>query len=167
MAWRLQDGGNRHIFRSNSGSPSPCQNQNPRPAATYQIWEVAEPTSAAPTYFSAVNIDGESVINAGVGTNIPTRKALGEIDGFRKDSSAKPLVVSIGSGLNPRIAVPRTPSFAPSSIITTIKALQSIVNNTEEVHEHMKRISEAQGFDYFRFSVDSGLEDLLLERKIS
>lgn len=27
----------------------------------------------------------------------------------------------------------------------------------------MKRISDAQGFDYFRFNVDSGLEDLKLD----
>lgn len=111
MAWRLQDGGNRHIFRSYSGSPSPHQNPDARPAATCQIWEVAGTTSAAPTYFSAVNIDGEFFIDGGVGTKNPTPEALGEIDGFRKDSSAKSLVVSIGFGLNPRITVPGTPSF--------------------------------------------------------
>ena len=164
MALRLQDGGgNHHVFRSYSASPSPHQQHTPRPAATCQIWEVVRATSAMPTFFSAVNIDGDRFIDGGVGINNPTREALNEIRESRQDGSAKPLIISIGSGLRPQMKIPRTSSSVSSSILTKRQALKSIATDTEDVHEQMRHASEAEGFDYFRFNVDSGLEDLLLD----
>ncbi len=164
MARRLKDGGgSRHIFRSYSNSPWPYQKPDPRPAADCQLWEVARATSATPGYFSAVNIDGESFVDGGLGTNNPTREAWTEIHVSRTSPSPKPLIISIGSGLGPQSNASRFPSLAPNTIITRMQAGRSTATIAEDVHETMQRASEAQDVDYFRFHVTSGLEDLALD----
>lgn len=121
-------------------------------------------TSAVPTCFSASKIEGKSFIDGGVGTNNPTSEALSEIQEARSDSSLKPLIVSFGSGLRPQDNMrSNLPYLLRNSITTTIKALQATATNTEDVHKDMKRTSEFHNIDYFRFNVESGLEDILLD----
>lgn len=116
-----------------------------------------------PTFFSAVDIDGDLFIDGGVGTNNPTRKALNEMRGSRQDWSVRPLIISIGWGLSLQTKIPRASSFVSNSISTTLQAFKSILTDTEDVHEQMRHASETEDIDYFCFTVDSGLGDLLLD----
>ena len=62
--------------------------------------------------FSAAKIDGEYYIVGGAATYCPVRETVNEIHGLRKDLSVKPLVISIGSGLEPQTKTPNSQSFA-------------------------------------------------------
>ena len=158
MAWRLQAGGGSQIFRSYPGGPSPQGEPAHKPAATCQIWEVVRATCASPPYFPAVKIDGEYYMDGGDATDHPVREAVKELQGVRKDPSAKPLVISIGAGLGFRN---KAPFFVPKSIDTAIQA-QGDLEKREFRKSFTKESAEIET-DYFRFFVESGLENIELD----
>ena len=46
----------------------------PGPASTFQIWEVARATSAAPTLFQPIHFDDTVFVDGGLTANNPTRR---------------------------------------------------------------------------------------------
>lgn len=72
---------------------------NPGPASTYQIWEVARATSAAPIFFAPIHLNDKVFVNGGVTANNPTQEALREV-AFLHGELSGTCVVSIGSGIS-------------------------------------------------------------------
>ena len=136
--------------------------RNPGSAATCQIWEAARATSAAPQYFAPIIIDKTRFVDGGFGTNNPTFEAFNELSQSKADSPLGPLVISIGSGTGRRHS-----SFKPSrvkpNIVSSLYSAINIATGTQRVHEEMSVIAREGKFEYFRFEVDEGLEDILLD----
>lgn len=93
--WRTFD----HKSDSGSNNPLPLH-LNPSAAHNDAIWKVARATSAAPTFFESINIEGEKHFDGGIGANNPSWYALHEIQ--LKHSYAPELFLSIGCGIKPR-----------------------------------------------------------------
>ena len=140
--------------------PHESDSLSSKPETSYQIWEAARATSAAPDYFPPMTLSQSSFVDGGFGTNNPALVALKEIQTVRKAQSrripfAKPLFISIGSGMT--LPVSKATSSSKLNIFTTTK---SLITDTGRVHDDMLIIAEMQEIDYFRFEVDSGLEDV-------
>ena len=104
-----------------------------------------------------------SFVDGGFGTNNPAFMALKEIQAVhkaqpRRISSAKPFVISIGSGMISPMSRPTS-----SHKLRLILAAKSLLTDTDRVHRDMLVIAETRGIDYFRFEVDSGLEDVSID----
>ena len=143
--------------------PHESDSSSSEPETSCQIWEAARATSAAPGYFPPMTLGQSSFVDGGFGTNNPALEALKEIQALRKAQSrrihfAKPLVISIGSGLT----FPMSKSTS-SSRLNIILAAKCLLTNTERVHADMLIMAERQEVDYFRFEVDSGLEDVSID----
>lgn len=163
-AYALQgDTASTHMFRTYSQTLA-SDNSLPKPATDCQIWEVARATSAAPYFFPSVTIGQTNFIDGGFGSNNPAREALGDIQASRKAVSPyiqlpKILIISVGSGVRSQVSV--SDSSNPKNYL--VAAARSLITDTEAAHRDMKVVSEAQGIDYFRFAVDSGLSDLAID----
>lgn len=70
---------------------------NPGPAHNGPIWEVAWATSAAPTYFEAIKIQGRKFLDGGIGGNNPTLIAFKEVKNLHDIPPS--ILVSIGTGI--------------------------------------------------------------------
>ncbi len=77
-----------------------------------KIWQVARATSAAPTYFLPIDINGITYGDGRIGWNNPTMEAINEAD-YIWPSRPIACVVSIGTGLEDAIQL-ATESKAPS-----------------------------------------------------
>lgn len=93
-----------YLFRSyhhNKGSPMSEHSfrpLNPGPAHSGPLWEVARATSAAPTYFEAIQFMNRKFLDGGLGANNPGRIALQEVG--RMHAPHRPaLLVSVGTGV--------------------------------------------------------------------
>ncbi len=143
-----------------SDSSKPDHIRNPGSAATCLVWEAARATSAAPQYFHPVVIDKEMFVDGGFGTNNPTFEAFAEVTQSKVDLD--PLVISIGSGAGRRHSSSRTSKMKPR-LVSSIHSAIDIATDTKRVHEEMSVIARRRNFEYFRFTVDEGLEDVLLD----
>lgn len=97
-----------YIFRSYDHTDGDIMTiKNPGPADEHAIWMVARATSAAPTYFDPIEIDGELYSDGGMGYNNPVTLVLDEV--LSKSSTVGPclmtkvldLLLSIGTGQKP------------------------------------------------------------------
>ena len=136
--------------------------RNPGSAATCQIWEAARATSAAPKYFAPILIDEKLFIDGGFGTNNPTFEAFNELTQSKRDIPLDPLMISVGSGTGRRRSRLKTSRIKPL-IVSNIYSAFDLATDTDRVHQQMSIIARERKFAYFRFSVDEGLEDILLD----
>ena len=75
--------------------------RNPGPAHDLPIWQVARATSAAPTYFEEVKIEGLKYLDGGFGANNPCVEIFREVrkmNNYNKECIGT--VVSIGTGMS-------------------------------------------------------------------
>ena len=124
---------------------------------TLPIWTVARATTAAPTYFRAVEVSEETYVDGGFGFNNPSVLAYHEV--IRRHDNIG-MILSIGSGtskdgvgsgsINPRDRI--MPFFA---VIRHLQSLVNLVTETERSHQHMADIARAGRVSYFRFNVES------------
>ena len=136
--------------------------RNPGSAATCQIEEAARATSAAPQYFSPIVIGGNPFVDGGFGTNNPTFEAFNELTQSKVNSPLDPLIVSIGSGTGLHPSSLEKLKIKPK-LLSNIYSAIHLATGTQRVHEEMSVVAREQRFGYFRFSVDEGLEDILLD----
>jgi hypothetical protein len=83
----IREGGSSKVrelrmFRSYNHDNSSNLVVSPGPAAIEPIWQIARAVSAAPTYFSPIEVDGDMYYDAGLGFNNPTMAALQEVVAF-------------------------------------------------------------------------------------
>jgi hypothetical protein len=97
-----------HVFRSyDHEHGAQAEIKNPGPADQHAIWQVARATSAAPTYFDPIEIDGVEYFDGGVGSNNPVMLLIDEVisksglTGPGRFLAAFDVLISIGTGQKP------------------------------------------------------------------
>ena len=109
-----------------------------------------------------MKIEGNTFVDGGFGTNNPTFEAFKELIYSDVDLPTEPLVISIGSGFSRHRSKLKQSEFRPEFVSTVFSAL-NLATRTEEVHEDMLAVATNRQFEYFRFNVDEGLEDIHLD----
>ena len=109
-----------------------------------------------------MNIEGNTFVDGGFGTNNPTFEAFKELIYSDANSPTEPFVISIGSGISRHRSNLKQSKFRPDVVSTIFSAL-NLATRTEEVHEDMLAVARNRQFEYFRFNVDEGLEDIHLD----
>ena len=98
------------------------------------IWQVARATSAAPTFFSPIEIDDVLYGDGGTGWNNPTKEAIAEV---RNIWPTRPIgiVISIGTGLEEPLQLRDKSTKLP-------KLAQSFLDNTSPKHAFQLAVAE-------------------------
>jgi Patatin-like phospholipase len=144
-----------------------------------QIWEAARATSAAPTFFLPIKIDGVAYGDGGMGWNNPTHEAINEA---HQIWPGRPIgcLVSLGTGLEDAVQLMGSTEHPVGGI--TGKALHTVsqklefrlkvakycvdcVTSCERVHEDIARNLLGNGLDgkYFRLNIPQGMAKIQLE----
>ena len=143
--------------------------RNPGVAHDVPIWQVARATSAAPTYFKAMTIDGREYIDGGVGANNPSEETYREImsmNNHRKEAIG--LFLSVGTGVDNRINRIATRRYRPGDLkhnrlINLLKFGKKWMTNSEGPHEYMIEKCNEGDFEYYRLDVDEGVGPIKLD----
>lgn len=118
---------------------------NPGPASSFQIWEVARATAAAPRYFTPLKHDNREFYDGGITSNNPSLQALGEMQALLPDTPIN-CMVSIGSGIMP----PEEPAARSSDAV--IRLLTTVVTETQDTERLAFATAYGRGVPYFRFN---------------
>jgi hypothetical protein len=144
-----------------------------------RIWEAARATSAAPTFFLPIKINGVAYGDGAMGWNNPTQEALNEAHHIWPN---RPIgcLVSLGTGLEDAVQLMESTEHPLGGI--TGKALQTVspklefrlkaakycaecVTSCERVHVDIDRNLLSNGLDgkYFRLNIPQGMGKIQLE----
>ena len=141
------------------------QSRNPGPAHDIPIWQVARATSAAPTYFKEIKIDGRSYLDGGFGgVNNPCEEMYNEVLRMNNgNAQSVRAIVSIGTGKSNSARMLHTGPL--SKFWGYINFAKKWATDSENVHERMEnRQAEAEDpFYYERFNVEGGLDGMKLD----
>ena len=137
--------------------------RNPEAKGVYQIWQVVRATSAAPNYFSPITVDGKLFVDGGFGTNNPTLEAFREATWSDDDMPSNLMIISIGSGVGKHLSRFGGSKSKYGLLLKYIESAIRMVSDTERVHQETLMISRERNMKYFRFNVDTGLEDISLD----
>jgi hypothetical protein len=142
------------------------------------IWQAARATSAAPTFFMPVEIDGVLYGDGGTGWNNPTEEAIAEAHTIWPN---RPIgcLVSLGTGLEKELQLGddkgRNDSLKRSLLrkglpkvsfnIAVAEYFVASLTSCEKTHRKISEHPEKLGIagKYFRFNVPQGLSDIGLE----
>ena len=145
-----------------------------------RIWEAARATSAAPTFFQPITINGAKYGDGGTGWNNPTAEALSEANRIWSRHSIGCLL-SLGTGLEEAIQLSEgndelsdgfsrllLQKFAPQTSFQFEVAKYCVASLTscEKIHREVsekypERIVPSR--NYFRFNVPQGMSKISLE----
>ena len=125
-------------------------------ATTCSILDVCRATSAAPTFFQSIKFSHNSFDDGGFGMNNPSFEILQEIrDTCMTSGETIGLFLSIGTGkaesfTHPHLSISKRSQSNPRSSQTSTNTEKSLTD----------AILEREIGNYFRISIDSGLEDV-------
>jgi hypothetical protein len=124
-----------------------------KPDVGLSIWEVARATTAAPSYFSPLKIEGARFIDGGLLSNNPTLEVLKEAALFRdRGNTHFCCILSIGTGVS------LTESKRHSGLSSTQKALfSSLRTSTATVNSQIRELFPDPD-RYWRFESGESLE---------
>ena len=150
----------------NLGFPSLFRSWTPGANQTYDctIVEAARATSAAPTFFKAIEF-GEPIkqryIDGGLGCNNPVRHVIEEA---KSSFPNRPIscVLSLGTGAANIIGLNRADAFQRLLPLDLIRALKGMATDCEQRSEETAHDAATQSFQYIRLNVDQGLQDVSL-----
>ena len=135
---------------------------NPGPAHAIPIWKVGRATSAAPSYFDPMKIDGQKFIDGGFGCNNPSVAAYCEVIQMHNWSpKVINMFLTIGTG---------EPDFDYDSgngwthVLKTLKALPKVVTGAKESHATLANITRAHNVRYYRWNVSKDLGNLKMDK---
>ena len=137
-----------YLFRSYDHWPTPNRQgkkrnifeRNPGPADNIPIWQVAQATTAAPTYFDQITISNKTFGDGGLGTNNPVEEIFWEVSTMHgNDSSVVDLLVSIGTGQADPVPFYNS---GPWKIQSFIDATKALATDSEKKHEYMEALLE-------------------------
>ncbi len=138
--------------------------RNPGLAHDIPIWQVARATSAAPTYFKAMKIDGIEYVDGGLGSNNPCEEIYDEVRKMNNNSDkCVSIMLSIGTGKNYH-----TSRVKGTGILRYLHLYDFAMKRTTgfEVNDagmrNKQNYSQHQ-FKYFRLNVESGPEGVKLD----
>ncbi|KAK6347586.1 hypothetical protein TWF718_005424 [Orbilia javanica] len=127
-----------------------------------KIWEAARATSAAPTYFKPLKIDGRELIDGGLGANNPLGWLWTEILAVFGPARTTSTFLSIGTGIpaNNELKDPGN----PTKILHTVDTIASAALNTELTHVLFRTLvnafaPQAREKKYYRFNVGKYIGD--------
>ncbi|MCJ1245904.1 hypothetical protein MMC30_003108 [Trapelia coarctata] len=129
--------------------------RNPGPADNCQIWEAARATSAAPTYFKPVTINGSTYVAGALGFNNPSREIIREVLSMHSYAeNSVSCLVSIGTG---RPKKSKDEFFKPGkrTINSFRNAAMKAAYDRGSTHEDTESFMLAKKLDYFRFDADA------------
>ncbi|KFY54352.1 hypothetical protein V497_07790 [Pseudogymnoascus sp. VKM F-4516 (FW-969)] len=121
-----------------------------------KVWEACRATSASPTFFDPVQIEGRRFIDGGLGYNNPIFKVYDEARKIWKDRTI--IATSIGTGEAPGTKFNGTRKQIAESIKKIITDCDRIADDFYNLKEDM--VKEGR---YFRLSVTHGLSNIGLE----
>ncbi len=159
-----------YLFRSyknlhkSENSKERSLDRNPALAHDIPIWKVARATSAAPTYFKPMKIDGLEYLDGGFGANNPCVEIYDEVRRMNNNSDkCAKVVLSIGTGQNNKMN-----RFGGSGIqryLNYMNFARKWAAESEKTHADMlKKLEYSQHkFHYVRLSVRSGLDVMKLD----
>ncbi|KFA46064.1 hypothetical protein S40293_10064 [Stachybotrys chartarum IBT 40293] len=144
-----------------------------------KIWEVARATSAAPTFFEAMTIDGIKYSDGGTGWNNPTSEAIAEADEIWPN---RPIgcIVSMGTGLEDPVQLRDSNGQVKESFVRALfqrlapahafkvavaEYCVKSLTSCERVHADLSLSLTRYGLDggYFRLNVPQGMSQIGLE----
>ncbi|KAI9698251.1 MAG: hypothetical protein M1820_007521 [Bogoriella megaspora] len=158
-----------YIFRTyDHPYPSPLSerddikgHKNPGPAHTFAMWKVARATSAAPKYFSNIDIGDRTFRDGGMGANNPSSLALKEVRQMHSQTPA--LLLSVGTGRPPEEGG-RTPN--PGYIRdwgNVMGILQKLATQSEQTHLDVRDDCNNLSIVYYRQNVGPALKEIKLD----
>lgn len=142
---------------------------DPFPAS---IWQVARATSAAPTYFLPIEINGVLYGDGGTGWNNPTKEAIDEARSIWPDRHIG-ILLSLGTGLEDALCLNDTSKQVTKTIQTLLRKTSpkysfrlavaeyavKCLTSCELVHQEVAQRSDVeilQG-NYYRLNVSQGM----------
>ena len=126
--------------------------RNPGDSPEFDIWQVARATSAAPSYFKSTRLFEYRYFDAAVNMNNPSWEVLNEVTMIGKDHDSIDLLLSLGAG------------NAKGNTTKAKHTLQKVLNDISDVvHKKVKDASKHDQFDYYRWDVRDGLQDVRLD----
>lgn len=161
------DGGSNspYLFRSyEHASTKDGWQRNAGPAHNIPIWKVGRATSAAPSYFDRIKIDGCAFIDGGFGTNNPAHEAYQEVKQMHNNNvKAIGYLLSIGTGES---HFNRGASGRWTNMLTMMRALPRLVTDCHNAHEILLSLEDNgsdDGLRYSRFNVQKDLDKVNLD----
>ena len=142
--------------------------RNPGQGHDVPIWQVARATSAAPTYFKPMTIDGRQYLDGGFGSNNPVVEIYDEIR--RMNNHAKKCVrilISIGTG---KTSHKRFTDKQWTRYWNYANFAAAMASKAEGPHFEMeKRMTDLEHADtyrpkYYRLNVETGLDKMKLDQ---
>ena len=103
-----------HLFRTYQAPKFPAPNCT--------IWEAIRTTSAAPTFFKRIIIDGEPYVDGGMGCNNPVQQVLQEAELVFPDRHVT-CIISIGTGQAQTLSIPKPGWFQQMLPLQVIDAI--------------------------------------------
>jgi len=127
------------------------------------IWEAVRATSAAPTFFKRIVINGEPFIDGGMGRNNPISQVLEEAELMFPHRHIA-CIISIGTGQAQTISIPKPNLFQRLLPLKVVDAMRKIATDCEESAQVVARRFQHTSRFYFRFNVEQGLQAVGLEQ---
>jgi hypothetical protein len=140
------------------------------------IWKIARATSAAPTYFKSIELDGIKLMDGGLLANNPSQLARAEVTSMHRhhpSGSCKPadgtpeggirFLVSLGTGKQADQLITRGAGPIPKLLSIVRRALKEMTN-PEHVHGDLQRALDPNV--YYRFNVEKDLRKMKLDECI-
>ncbi|RVD80815.1 uncharacterized protein DFL_008705 [Arthrobotrys flagrans] len=120
-----------------------------------RIWEAVRATSAAPTFFKPVNINGIQYFDGGLGYNNPAMLTYLEVvQTYGKGFPIK-CFISVGTGASPNVQI-RDNEGLGTYTLDLLKFLKDLATNTRRAHHEVKELLQFSN-NYFRFEVGNDL----------
>ena len=132
--------------------------RNPGQAHDIPIWQVARATSAAPTYFKPVVIDGLEYIDGGFGANNPCAEIYDEVKRMNNNyEKCVYVILSVGTGKNKKLN--RFQGHGIGRYWNYLNFARKWATDSEKTHDQMLRDkrNSAFKFHYYRLNVEEGL----------
>ena len=132
--------------------------RNPGQAHDIPIWQVARATSAAPTYFKPVVIDGLEYIDGGFGANNPCAEIYDEVKRMNNNyEKCVHFILSVGTGKNKKLS--RFQGHGIERYWNYLNFARKWATDAEKTHEQMLRDKRNSPFKfhYYRLNVEEGL----------
>ncbi|KAK2028034.1 patatin-like phospholipase [Colletotrichum zoysiae] len=131
-----------------------------------KLWEAARATSAAPTYFKPLTVDGHQFVDGGLKSNNPLGWFWSEVITTFGAERNTACFLSLGTAIPPSQVLPSPQADVadPGKPVGMLAGLARIATNTEIVNmlfgSLFNALAPAVGADkYWRFSVGDGLCD--------
>ncbi|KDQ16906.1 hypothetical protein BOTBODRAFT_219380 [Botryobasidium botryosum FD-172 SS1] len=130
----------------------------------WKIWQAGRATSAAPTYFDQMVVDGYNYTDGGLGANNPILELLAEVSSVYGPLRPIGCLLSIGTGIAPNVSLGDPTDGPIRGILHIGQAVAALATNCERTRDTFESASlpylPKQGEEkYWRFNVAISTKD--------